>query len=241
MFKVNLERELLSQNVEIISKNDSLLLNEYEKQKELDTDILKRVGLSSTINQGFKLDNKIKLNEQQLKGFDKSKIFNIKQIEKICDKYYLKFLATNFYQGTIDKDLPSKITEFETTYNLRCDFRDAFILAPKSSFKLEQKPKDPLFFYKINDENYYLIHKWGDDLNIFNRIKAFFSKSISTILLFILSNLLFYYIKDSDYQFIIYILFNVIFLMINLFKFVEDGILYTFFKKNNPFSIFKND
>jgi hypothetical protein len=236
-----LEKELLLQNVEIISKNDSLLLNEYEKQKELDTDILKRVGLSSTINQGFKLDNKIKLNELQLEKFDKTKIFNIRQIEKICDKYYLKFLPTELYQGTIDKDLPSKITEFETTYNMRCDFRDAFILAPKSSFKLEEKPKDPLFFYKINEENYYLIHKWGDDLNIFNRIKSFFSKPISTILILILSNLLFNFIKNLDKQFMTYIVFNVIFLVLNFFKFVEDGVLLTLYKKNNPFSSFKND
>ena len=241
MLKINLEKELLNTNIRLIEKQDSLLLNEYEKQKELDTDILKRVGLNSTINQGFRLDNKINLNKLQLEKFDKTKVFNIKQIEAICDKYYLKFLNTVHYQGSIDKDLPNKISEFELIYNLTCDNINSFILAPRSSFKLEEKPKDPLFFYKINDENYYLIHKWGDDLNIINRFKSTLSNQISTVFLYVLINILLYFINNIELKIALYIIFNVVSLVSNLFNILETDRILTIYKKNDPFSSFSND
>jgi hypothetical protein len=49
-----------------------------------------------------------------------------------------------------------------------------YIAAPASSFQLEERPKDPLLFYKINEEYYALIHKWGNDLSIFRRLLGFY-------------------------------------------------------------------
>lgn len=51
---------------------------------------------------------------------------------------------------------------------------NTFIVAPAENFALQERPKDPLFFYEINDEYFYLIHKWGNDLNVFRRIAAWY-------------------------------------------------------------------
>lgn len=54
---------------------------------------------------------------------------------------------------------------------------NCLIVAPKESFRLQERPKDPLFFYQINDEYFYLIHKWGNDLSVFRRIIGLFKKN----------------------------------------------------------------
>jgi hypothetical protein len=62
-----------------------------------------------------------------------------------------------------------------------------YICAPKKSFNLQTVPKDPLMFVYLGNFNgedlYYLIHKWGKDLNIFRYIGNFFNRRISKGLL----------------------------------------------------------
>jgi len=106
----------------------------------------------------------------QSKKFNEERVFHISQIESICKKYHLRFLETSYFKGSIDKELPYKLTNFEITYNVKCYSENTYIVAPKQSFKLQQAPKDPLMFYKINNEYYYLIHKWGNDLKISRRL-----------------------------------------------------------------------
>lgn len=68
--------------------------------------------------------------------------------------------------------------------------QNTFIMAPKESFNLQARPKDPLFFYKINDEYYYLIHKWGNDLSITRRLKGFFSSPLNCTLVLLALNVI---------------------------------------------------
>lgn len=239
MLTINLEKELLNSNVSLIETKDSLLIDEYNKQKELDTSILNRVGLNNVLTVGSRIENKINLNELQIEKFDRTKVFNIKQIEKICDKYYLKFLPTKFYNGSIDSELPNKISEFETTYSVTCYSDKSFILAPRNSFQLEEKPKDPLFFYKINDEYYYLIHKWGNDLSILNRFKSILSKKITTIVFYLFMLFCVNCIFKSTYienKIIFNGLYIIISFFVNLIYYFENDRIFTFYKENNPFS-----
>lgn len=57
------------------------------------------------------------------------------------------------------------------------------ILAPKESFNLQTRPKDPLLFLELAGGTYYLVHKWGNDLSVFK------SRLIKTMSLFILASL----------------------------------------------------
>ncbi len=184
LLKVNLEEKLLSQNSKLLSSFELLQVKEYENNQDLlKTDVLERVGLNKVVTQGKKiLENTNILKSQTLK-FNPKKVFHISQIESICKKYHLRFLPTAFYKGNIDKDLPFKINQFEIAYNVRCKSQDMYIIAPASSFKLQEKPKDPLLFYKINDEYFYLVHKWGNDLSVFRRALPFLSMTIVNLLL----------------------------------------------------------
>lgn len=60
--------------------------------------------------------------------------------------------------------------------------RNFFILAPASMFKLNKKDawqmqKDPVMFYRIDDNHYRLIRKWGSDFSVLRRVKGFVTKS----------------------------------------------------------------
>jgi len=141
----------------------------------LQNDALSRVGLTSILKQGKSIKDSISKKHEQTKNFKQERVFHVSQIQAICEKYYLRFLSTNYYKGTIDKELPTKITNFEADYNLKCTPHKTLICAPVESFQLQQKPKDPLFLYSINDEYYYLIHKWGDDLSFIRRLKQLYT------------------------------------------------------------------
>lgn len=195
MITINLEKELLKQNKKIVTDAQLLHINEYEKVADnFNDNTLERIGIM-TAKIGKEVKNSIDASKLETEMFNQDRVFHISQIEEICNKYYLKFLPTCLYKGSIDKDLPFKINNFETAYKVKCFSREreynweenkgnTFIIAPSESFKLQARPLDPLLFYKINDEYYYLIHKWGNDLNIFRRLKAIFSSQLLSFTVF---------------------------------------------------------
>jgi hypothetical protein len=186
MIKINLEKELLAQNRKVATPKELLIIKELDKVGTIEGNALERIGIK-TYQQGARVKHKIDSQKIETETFNQDRVFHISQIEKICNKYYLKFLPSCLYNGSIDKELPYKISNFEAAYDVKCHSSseqgfmstryvgNTFIIAPKESFILQEKPLDPLLFYKINDSYYYLIHKWGNDLNITNRIKSIMS------------------------------------------------------------------
>lgn len=169
MITVDLEKELTKKVRE--QRIEQLSIEQYQRlQKESDLSVLKRVGMSVDVNTAHS-------------KFNQDKVFHIKQIEKIAKKYSLRFLPAAYYKGAIDNELSNKITQFEAAYSERVSHGNTYILAPKSSFKLEERPKDPLFFFKIDFEHYYLIHKWGNDLSITRRLHSISKHPIIYIVL----------------------------------------------------------
>lgn len=206
---INLEKELIKANRKLMTPQELLVVREYEKNPEFyNDDTLARIGLAANLAHGKGIKEKVSAFKKQTEKFKQERVFHISQIEEVCNKYCLRFLPSSMYKGTIDKELPFKISNFEAAYEVKCQcdedqnsFRfsfptfeqvvnhetgltelrvsypegykdpvqNTFIAAPASSFKLQERPKDPLFFYKINEEYYYLIHKWGNDLNVFRR------------------------------------------------------------------------
>lgn len=182
MITINLEKELIKQNKKLVSPKQELLIKEFDKfEPYMDNDVLKRIGLTENLKEGKYIKDSINQKQQQTQKFSQDRVLHISQIKSICEKFYLKFLPANLYEGTIDDMLPIKISTFEITYNEKCDKSNTYIIAPKKSFKLMEKPQDPLLFYQINDEYYYLIHKWGNDLNVFNRLKSLYSSVFITL------------------------------------------------------------
>jgi len=179
MTTINLEKSLIRENRKLAMPKELLLINEYDKFTPLvENDALSRVGLNRTLKEGKNIKNRINQKREQTKAFTQERVFHISQIKGICEKYRLRFLPTRKYRGIIDNDLPNRISTFEVAYNLKCTEYNTRIVAPMESFELEKRPKDPLMFYEINEEYFYLIHKWGNDLSLSRAILPLFESGL---------------------------------------------------------------
>jgi hypothetical protein len=216
MKTINLEKQLIKENKRLVTPEELLLINEYDKHAHLiDNDVLSRIGLNKQVKAGRNIKDHVSEQKKQTQKYNKDRVFHISQIKAICEKYHLKFLPVSYYKGIIDEKLPEKITTFEIAYNVECSKGTSYIVAPKNSFKLEEKPKDPLLFYQINNEYYYLIHKWGNDLNIFRRLLPYLARPFwSMIVMAFVFTLPFLIIPK--YGFSVYCVFAVIILLVSL-------------------------
>lgn len=222
---INLEKELIKQNSKtILTPNQLLQIKQYDTLGSLEqNDVLQRIGLNKNLTIGKDIKQKLNENLKQTEKFDKKRVFHISQIEQICNKYWLKFLPIQYFKGEIDENLPQKITNFELIYGESVSSKNSFIIAPSKSFELQEKLKDPLFFYKINDEYYYLIHKWGNDLNIFNRLKAIIKTYPRSFIFTSLLNItIFIYQYDSPTNFVTPILITIFWLVVMISIFAVD-------------------
>lgn len=116
------------------------------------------------------------------------KVFKIEDIKALAIKYNLRFLSSTLFTGKMDVEVISKIKEFVKEANMpKLDkwqlSSKFFILAPEKCFHLtnqeiiRQKDLDPAIFYKIDEENYRLVHKWGADFTVFRLISGYMWKS----------------------------------------------------------------
>jgi len=163
-----------------------LLLENRETQEDLRI----AMALGSHHNIARAQDKKGKMLE--LEHLDEKyvgNVFTLEQIRKLAEKYDMRFLQSKYYCGEIDLEVISKLKQFSkdagveiNDANLKYNF---YILAPETCFHLNtvvklKNPPDPAMFYKIDNDHYRLIHQWGADFNIFNRIKGLLWKNETT-------------------------------------------------------------
>lgn len=137
-------------------------------------------------------ENRIKANTE--KSFDKhqnnfqfdlletDKIFHVEQIKTICIDYRLRFLDSKYFKGVIPTEAFHKIKKLEALHDT--EIKNFKIVAPSKLFKLEDKD-DPLLFAPLGNNYYYLIHKWGNDLSPFRKIKMWPYKSMINLILMV--------------------------------------------------------
>jgi hypothetical protein len=188
MFKVNLQERMIAGKKKSEFKKEldgDIVIKEFnniiENNTKEDLYVLQRLGMDHNIRRAQEKIEAVKDRTTQeieldkfLSQFDKTKVFHISEIKKLCGKYGLRFLDSNMYKGTIDPLLPSKIKQFESEHkNIEFQVRGGLkykIMAPTSSFELQERPKDPLMFADLGSGYYYLVHKWGNDLSIFRAL-----------------------------------------------------------------------
>jgi len=113
---------------------------------------------------------------------ESDKIFHISQIKAICIDYRLRFLGSHLYKSTVPHEAVSKIKHLEKQHNTT--LQGFKIVAPSSQFHLENYD-DPLLFAPIGNGYYYLIHKWGNDLNKFRKAMVRPMRDFGSLLLFL--------------------------------------------------------
>ena len=130
-----------------------------------------------------RLQGKYYFNKFQLSKLKKENIFHINTIKSTCIDYRLRFLDMKYFKGEIPLEAIEKIKQMEIDHNKKLNsFK---IMAPSIMFRLK-KTDDPLLFIPIGSNYFYLIHKWGNDLAPFRKIRMWPFRSITNLLLTLL-------------------------------------------------------
>ena len=181
---INLERELLTRRKKFKSEKAIMeevkaifAKNDFERNKIHETLQEK----SSTIQNDLNFDL-----------LNTDKIFHLEQIKKICIDYRLRFLDSNIFKNEIPEEAITKIRILQKEHNTTLNgFK---IIAPSKSFHLLNYD-DPLLFVPIGNDYYYLIHKWGKEMNSLRRwvvlpFKNLWYFTVTSILISILISML---------------------------------------------------
>ena len=157
--RTNIEREL--QVIRKKSSSEVDILNEVNN-------ILNEVDITdSQVVNNLNSDDCNDANHFNFDLLESENIYHIDQIKKICIDYRLRFLDSKYFKGELPYEAIHKIKNLENKHQITLGgFK---IIAPSKLFKLENID-DPLLFAPIGNGYYYLIHKWGNDLNPFRKL-----------------------------------------------------------------------
>lgn len=176
-----------SNNRDIVTKQ--LLLDSHNE----DLEIYRSLGLSGTLNYESKHAKDYKRSKRVEEIYSKPS-FTGTQIKELCNKYHLKMLTLSNYNGTIPPELGRKLREFDKSnkdVNLK-DTMSFFILAPYEQFQLiDHVPinDDPILFWRVGNsyistaqenDDFLVVHGWGNDFSEFRRLKKYFSTTIES-------------------------------------------------------------
>ena len=163
--KINVELELKQKQ-----QTDQRLMDEvislFEMAASREQRILKR--LKSKPN-----DN---LSTISPEGLDTTRIFSLESIHEICVKYRLRFLDARYFKADFPYEAVQEIASFEKAR--ACKIEQFKIMAPSGIFELSDIHDDPLLFAQLNENTFYLLHRWGKDLKWYRGILNYPFRSI---------------------------------------------------------------
>lgn len=199
--KVSIEKELEKQaqvkkeqyNLDPLNEVKLLLNGESTE----DARILRNLSNNSQFNRIEKVRGEQLELEKLEEGFQ-GKVYTVNEIKKLAIDYHLRFLPSMYYTGTYDVEVAAKIKEFAKNTNSPIDdwslSRRFFVLAPTEMFELKdekylskadlRKMADPAIFFKIDDNHYRLVHKWGSDFTVLRYLEGFRWTSFGKYFLF---------------------------------------------------------
>ena len=169
--KTNIEEKL--QRLKNKTADETSILNAVAQI--LNTDDAKDNRIVETLSSNTTTDSNV-FNFELL---ETKNIYHIDQIKSICIDYRLRFLDSKYFKGKLPYEAISKIKSLEKAHNT--ELKGFKIIAPSKLFKLENAD-DPLLFAPIGNGYYYLVHKWGNDLNPFRKLLMWPYKSFGNLI-----------------------------------------------------------
>ncbi|MGH2665602.1 hypothetical protein [Flavobacterium sp.] len=121
------------------------------------------------------------LNKLYIDKLESHKMYHIDTIQKICIDYRLRFLDRKYYKLDIPQEALLRIDQIELEH--QTTLHSFKIIAPAKALKLKNAD-DPLLFVPIGNDYYYLIHKWGNNLNSFRKWLVLPFKNLGFLILF---------------------------------------------------------
>lgn len=168
--KINLKDELKKfqskENSDILDLVNNQLLND----ELMENNIKKNLNSCATSNENIELTE-----------YNKNDEYDLKSIKSIAVKYRLRFLPTKYFKNEIPQEAIFKTKSLEKKNNT--SIKNFHILAPATSFDLEDVNKDPLLFAPLKNGKYLLIHQWGTDLAWYKKLSALPLRSLESILI----------------------------------------------------------
>lgn len=192
MSTINLEHEIIRENETTLAAEQVHLDAQAKLDAEVDkvlanADEKYREGLMQEVGFDYKHEEAVKIRKERemLSRFPSNRIMSRDAIMATCIKYGLRFLPTRFYKGQLDQGIGPALETFRTycggefpkieapemlegnrpvpygAFEPRAQF---YIAAPATEFVLQPRPRDPLLFARLSLDKFFLIHKWGDDL-----------------------------------------------------------------------------
>ena len=148
-----------------------------------------KTNIQNALDDKKKSENSLKLSKHKIEAkkfndFNLSKlkhynIYHLNTIKDICIDYRLRFLDIKYFKGDIPSEAIDKIKKVELDHDIKLNsFK---IMAPSIMFRLK-KTDDPLLFIPLGDNYFYFIHKWGNDLAPFRKIRMWPFQSIKNLL-----------------------------------------------------------
>ena len=116
-----------------------------------------------------------------LTQLDSDRIFSIEDVKSLCIQYRLRFLDAGLFKNEIPYEAISEIKRIQRQQEI--ELNNFKILAPAPMFNLQRKDRDPLLFLSLGNDKFYLIHKWGGELNPLRKLLVYPFRSFKTILL----------------------------------------------------------
>ncbi|WP_299207933.1 hypothetical protein [uncultured Dokdonia sp.] len=172
--RTNIQDKLIKERSKNATGDDILA----QVQRVFEEDRLREKGIIDTLK-GVDKDHFVPFNFDLL---DKERIFHVKQIEKICVNYRLRFLDSKYFKGKYPQAALDEIKYLENKHETTLDgFK---IIAPSKMFVLE-KTDDPLLFAPMGNGYFYLIHKWGNDLHPLRKLMMWPYKSFENLIVLI--------------------------------------------------------
>lgn len=113
---------------------------------------------------------------------DKNKIFSKDDIRRICIEYRLRFLDGKYFKM---QDLPADAAATVKTIEkeLGQEIAQIKVVSTFKAFKAGNLGNDPLLFAQLDEQNYYLLHKWNQKVGGIDKVLAFPMRSVWTLLL----------------------------------------------------------
>lgn len=184
--KVSIDKELEKTSQKDKQKFNNDPINEVKLLLAGDATEDARILRGLSNNSQFNRIERIRGEQLELENLENGyagKVYKHHQIKKLAIDYHLRFLQSRLYTGSFDVEVAAKIKEFANETNTSIDDytlgRNFYVLAPPQMFELKdekyvaKKQLDPAIFYKIDEEHYRLVHKWGNDFTIFRLLEGF--------------------------------------------------------------------
>jgi hypothetical protein len=169
---VNLEQKLREQRKNLRAEDEQQLFEHYKRMFET-VDAADEKVLADIFGSNGQA------NALNLTKLDPNRIFGVDEIQKICIDYRLRFLDAKYFKGEIPYAAIAEVKRIQK--NQAEEITGFKLIAPAGMFHLKEKDKDPLLFINLGNGHYYLVHKWGKELNRWRKLLVYPFRSFESL------------------------------------------------------------